>query len=170
MAEVSGVDTARKMVQTDAPEVPYDYLVLATGSKYNYFGHEEWEKDAPSLKTLADALNIRQRILLAYEAAELVRDPEARRALLTFVLVGGGPTGVEMAGTMAELSRMALRRDFRSIHPEETRILLVEAGPRILASFPGEAFIRGPAGAGAARRGGADRRAGGDAWMRTAQS
>src|SRR5207248_2750916 len=98
----------------------------------------EWERDAPSLKTLADGLNIRQRILQAFEAAEIETDTESRKALLTFVLVGGGPTGVEMAGTMAELSRMALRRDFRSIHPEEARILLLEAGPRLLAAFPEE--------------------------------
>jgi NADH dehydrogenase len=137
LAEVSGVDIAGKRVLlVDHDPVPYDYLVLAPGSKYNYFGHEDWEKNAPSLKTLSDAVAIRQDILLAFEAAEMEPDPERRRALLTFVLVGGGPTGVELAGSLAELAHRAMHQDFRHIRPEEARILILEASPKILSMFP----------------------------------
>ena len=114
----------------------YDYLVLATGARHAYFGHEEWEPLAPGLKTLEDALEIRRRILLAFESAERETDADARRALLTIVVVGGGPTGVELAGAIAEIARQVMKSDFRAIDPRETRVVLVEAGPRVLATFP----------------------------------
>jgi len=136
MAEVSGVDPESRLVHTTERSIPYDYLVLATGALYNYFGHPEWEQFAPSLKTVDDALGIRQRILLAFEQAEMERDPGRQQALLTFILVGGGPTGVEMAGSIAELARMALKRDFRHIHPENARIILMESSSEILSMFP----------------------------------
>jgi len=137
LAEVVGVDMQAKCVLLrDADPIPWDYLILAPGTRYNYFGHDEWERDAPSLKTLSDAVSIRQDILLAFEAAEMERDPERRKALLTFALVGGGPTGVELAGSLAELAQRAMRQDFRHIRPSETRILLLEAAPRILSMFP----------------------------------
>jgi NADH dehydrogenase len=115
---------------------PYDYLIVATGSAHAYFGHPEWAGRAPGLKTLDDALEIRRQILLAFEAAERETDPEAQRRLLTFVIVGGGPTGVELAGALAEIARRTLRQDFRSIRPESARIVLVEGGPLVLAAFP----------------------------------
>ncbi len=116
--------------------VPYDYLVLATGAHDNYFGHPEWKRDAPGLKTITDATSIRRNILLAFEAAEIETDPEKVRELQTFVLVGAGPTGVEMAGAIAELAHKALVSDFRHIDTKKTRIVLIEAAPRILAAFP----------------------------------
>src|SRR5438045_5442725 len=116
--------------------VPYDYLVLATGAHDNYFGHPEWEQYAPGLKSIVDATSIRRKILLSFEAAEIETDPEKVKALLTFVLVGAGPTGVEMAGAIAELSRKTLVSDFRHIDPTLARIILIEAAPRILATFP----------------------------------
>jgi NADH:ubiquinone reductase (H+-translocating) len=139
MAEVVGVDTQERRVllregAVDAAD--YDYLILATGARYNYFGHDEWEQIAPSLKNIADATAIRQKILLAFEKAEIETDPARQQALMTFVLVGGGPTGVEMAGSMAELAHMALARDFRHIRPETARIILVEASDRVLGNFP----------------------------------
>jgi NADH dehydrogenase len=136
MAEVIGVDVAAKVVQTDSISLPYDYLVLATGATHSYFGHDEWAKYAPGLKTIANATEIRGRLLLAFEHAELVSDEAKRRALLTFVIVGGGPTGVEMAGAIAEVALQALPNDFRDIDPRSARILLIEAGPRLLPSFP----------------------------------
>ncbi len=136
MAEVTGVDVGRCVVLAGTLEIPYDYLVVATGTRYNYFGHDDWESRAASLKTVADAARIRQRVLAAFEEAEHESDPSRREALLTFVLVGGGPTGVEMAGALAELSRRSLVREFRRIDTRTTRILLLEAGPRILAAFP----------------------------------
>src|SRR5687768_2060372 len=136
MSEVTGVDPASRLVHTTERSIPYDFLVLATGARYNYFGHPEWEQFAPSLKTLDDALGIRHRILMAFEQAEMERDPARQESLLTFVLVGGGPTGVEMAGSMAELARVALRRDFRHIHPEKARIILMEASDEILSMYP----------------------------------
>jgi NADH dehydrogenase len=137
LAEVTGVDTAAKRVLLRSSDpIPYDYLVLAPGSRYNYFGHDDWEERAPGLKTLADAVAIRQDILLAFEAAEMETDPERRRALLTFALVGGGPTGVELAGSIAELARHALPQDFRHIRPEEAQIIILEASPKILGMFP----------------------------------
>jgi NADH dehydrogenase len=135
MAEVTGIDTTAQTVETTAVPVPYDYLVIATGVKYNYFGHDEWQKFAPSLKTIPDATSLRQKILLAFEAAEIEPDTEKRRALLTFILVGAGPTGVEMAGAIAEIAHKALVKDFKHIDPDATRILLLEAAPRILSAF-----------------------------------
>ncbi|MFY9551450.1 MAG: FAD-dependent oxidoreductase, partial [Thermoanaerobaculia bacterium] len=123
-------------VRAGGREIPYDYLVVATGSRYNYFGHDDWERRAASLKTVADAARIRQRVLAAFEEAERETDTVRRSALLTFVLVGGGPTGVEMAGSLAELARRSLVREFRRIDTRTSRILLLEAGPRILAAFP----------------------------------
>ena len=136
MANVTGVETAKRRVRADALEIPYDYLVLATGVTHSYFGHDEWAAVAPGLKTVEDAMDIRRRILLAFERAELAEDEIERRRLLTFVIVGGGPTGVEMAGAIAEVARYALRSDFRRIDPSKARIVLVEAGPRILPTFP----------------------------------
>ena len=134
--EVIGVDVARRHVLTrDGAQSPYDYLVLATGSVYSYFGHEEWPRFAPGLKTIDDAIDIRRRMLIAFEKAETIEDDAMRRRLLTFVLVGAGPTGVEMAGALAELARAALPDEFRRIDPREARILLVEAAPRILLGF-----------------------------------
>jgi NADH dehydrogenase len=141
MAEVTGVDTEHQhvLVHDQAMHdqtIPYDYLVIATGTHENYFGHDEWRMVAPGLKTIEDARAVRQKMLLAFEEAELEQDPERVRALLTFVIVGAGPTGVELAGDMAEVAHRVLKKDFRHIHPEMTRIILVEAGPRILAPFP----------------------------------
>ncbi|WP_422009524.1 NAD(P)/FAD-dependent oxidoreductase [Reyranella sp.] len=136
MGKVSGVDTVRRTVRVDDREIPYDQLVLATGARHSYFGHDEWERVAPGLKKIDDATAIRRRILTAFEHAESAETQEARRRFLTFVVIGGGPTGVEMAGSIAELAHVALRHDFRTIDPREARILLVEASPRVLAAFP----------------------------------
>ncbi len=116
--------------------VPFDYLILATGATHSYFGHSDWAQWAPGLKTLNDALEMRQRILLAFEAAERTTDAEEQRRLLTFVIVGGGPTGVELAGALAEIARQSLRKDFRRIHPESAHIMLLEGGPHLLGAFP----------------------------------
>jgi NADH:ubiquinone reductase (H+-translocating) len=136
LGRVASVDRQRRRVQLDDREIDYDVLVLAMGSRHAYFGHDDWESVAPGLKTIDDATGIRRRILLAFEQAEQGSDPEARQRLLTFVVIGGGPTGVEMAGAIAELAHVALRRDFRTINPREARIVLVEAGPRLLPAFP----------------------------------
>ena len=136
MAEVVGVDTQKQEVLTADQAVPYDYLVLATGASSNYFGHEEWRHLAPGLKSLEEAMVLRRQILGAFEAAENESDPEQRQALLTFVLVGGGSTGVELGGAIAELAHRALAHDFRRIHPASTRIILVEGEPRIIPTFP----------------------------------
>ena len=135
MGEVRGVDLPQKIVSTDFGPVPYDYLILACGAQHSYFGHEEWEPFAPGLKTLEQATEIRRRVLTAFELAERANDPELERQLLTFVVVGGGPTGVELAGTLGEISRFALSSDFRHIDPTKTRVILIEAGSRILATF-----------------------------------
>jgi NADH dehydrogenase len=136
MAEVIGINSAEKLVLMKGKELKYDYLIVATGSWYSYFGHDEWHKYAPGLKSVVDATKIRRNILLAFEAAEMEPDLEKRKALLTFVLVGGGPTGVEMAGSIAELAHQALASDFRHVDPRLTKIVLIDAGARILASFP----------------------------------
>lgn len=136
MAEVTGIDTQEQLVLTTDHPVPYDYLALATGASSNYFGHDEWQQWACGLKSLQDALAIRRAILGAFEVAENEPDPEKRKALLTFVLVGGGPTGVELAGAIAELAHRALTCDFRRINPASTRIILVEGEPRIIPTFP----------------------------------
>jgi NADH dehydrogenase len=138
MATVTAVDTAAKVVKLADGEVPYDYLIVATGATHAYFGHPEWERLAPGLKTVDDATALRRRFLLAFEAAEREADPEARRALLTFVIVGGGPTGVELAGAMAEIARNALPRDFDAIDTTMARVLLLEGGPRVLPAYPPE--------------------------------
>jgi NADH dehydrogenase len=124
-----------RLAKTTAGGFPYDELVVASGAQHSYFGNERWEENAPGLKTLEQATEIRRRVLHAFEAAEAVEDPGERRALLTFVVVGGGPTGVELAGALGEMSRFTLSRDFRRIDPKLTRIILIEAGPRILPSF-----------------------------------
>jgi NADH dehydrogenase len=143
LAEVTGFDLERREVLLDdlpngdgPTSLGYDTLVVAAGSRYSYFGHEDWAEHAPELKSLAGALDIRNRILGAFEAAELEPDQDRRRSWLTFVVVGGGPTGVEMAGQIAEVARDALRGDFREVDPSTARVLLVEAGDRILAAFP----------------------------------
>ena len=136
MAEVTGVDVARRVVQVGAHELAYDYLVLASGSEYTYFGHEEWARHAPNLKTISDARRIRSTIIQSFEQAEQETDPQRIRALLTFVLVGGGPTGVEMAGALAELTRYTIAPEYRHIDTRTARILLFEAGPRLLGAFP----------------------------------
>lgn len=137
MGEVTGVDVARRQVLVGSGGyIPFDRLVIATGSQYNYFGHEEWKPFAPGLKTLADARQIRASVLRGFELAELSKDSLEQHALTTSVVVGGGPTGVEMAGAIAELTHWSLRRDFRNIDPTTATVILVEAGTRILASFP----------------------------------
>ena len=140
LADVLGIDVAARTVKLDPathdPSCSYDYLIVTTGAAHAYFGHPEWVARAPGLKTLDDALEIRRRVLIAFEAAERETDEAARRRLLTFVIVGGGPTGVELAGALAEIARQTLRQDFRSIHPETSRILLVEGAPHLLGAFP----------------------------------
>jgi NADH dehydrogenase len=137
MAGAREVDPAARLVHLDGDhELRYDYLLLAPGTRHSYFGHDEWEAHAPGLKSVEDALEIRRRILSAFEAAEMERDAERRRALLTFVVVGGGATGVEIAGAVAEIRQYALRRDFRRIDPRSASIMLLEGGPRLLPSYP----------------------------------
>jgi NADH dehydrogenase len=136
LAEARAIDPSARTVTLDHGSITYDYLIVATGATHAYFGHPEWEALAPGLKTLDDALEIRRRMLLAYEIAERESDPDVRRRLLTFVVIGGGPTGVEMAGAIAEIARHTLAHEFRSISTAQSRIVLVEAGPSILATFP----------------------------------
>ena len=136
LAEATAVDVANRKVVLKDGWLDYDYLIVAPGARHSYFAHPEWEALAPGLKTLEDALTIRRRVLLAFERAERESDPERRRALLTFVVVGGGPTGVELAGAIAEIACKVMAKDFRHIDPRETRTILVEAGPRILPTFP----------------------------------
>jgi NADH dehydrogenase len=136
MDRVLDVDLERSLVITRENEIPYDYLIVATGARHAYFGHDEWEAFAPGLKKIDDATSIRTRILEAFERAEVTKDEAERRRLLTFVVIGAGPTGVEMAGAIAELAKMGIARDFRNIDPRNAEIFLVEAGPRVLASFP----------------------------------
>jgi len=138
MEDVLGVDPARKVLITNFGEVPFDYLVLATGAMHSYFGHDQWAPFAPGLKRIDDGTRIRRQILIAFEKAEIATDSEAQRRLLTFVIVGGGATGVEMAGAIAEIARQTLAMDFRRIDPRNARIVLVEAGPRLLPAFPPE--------------------------------
>ena len=135
LADVTAIDAAAREVVLLDGRLGYDWLVLATGARDAYFGHDEWERFAPGLKSLADALEIRRRILLAFERAERADDAAEHAALLTFVVIGGGPTGVELAGAIGEISRQVLVRDFRAIDPREARVLLVEAGPRVLPTF-----------------------------------
>ncbi len=136
LAEARKVDASAGVVETDADPVPFDYLIVATGARHSYFGHDGWAGQAPGLKTIEDALDVRRRIFIAYENAEREKDPEKRRAFMTFVVIGAGPTGVEMAGAMAEISRLTLARDFRTIDPKSARIILVEGVDRVLPPFP----------------------------------
>jgi len=137
LGEVGRIDTDRRIAHlTDGAEIPYDYLIVAAGATHAYFGHDEWLPYAPGLKTLEDALEMRRRVLLAFERAERESDPVRQRALLTFVIVGGGPTGVELAGALAEIARQSLAKDFRHFDPTSSRILLIEGGPTVLPPFP----------------------------------
>jgi NADH dehydrogenase len=136
MEEVNGVDPQQKLLHTDYGDQPYDYLVIATGAMHSYFGHDEWSDVAPGLKRIEDATRIRRSILIAFERAEIATDAEQQRRLLTFAIVGGGATGVEMAGAIAEIARQTLAADFRRIDPRSAHIVLIEAGPRLLPTFP----------------------------------
>ncbi|HET8523074.1 MAG TPA: FAD-dependent oxidoreductase, partial [Thermomicrobiales bacterium] len=137
LAEATEIQPEQRLVKLDdGSTVPYDYLILAAGSRHSYFGHDEWEQYAPGLKNLEDAIAIRRRILLAFEEAERTADEAAQQRLLTFVVVGGGPTGVELAGALGEIAHYSLARDFDTIDPSSAKIYLLEAGPRILATFP----------------------------------
>jgi NADH dehydrogenase len=132
---VKAVEPAQRCIETDSGQIAYDQLILAAGARHTYFGHDDWEEHAPGLKSLEEATEIRRRVLLAYEHAEMESDAGRQKSLLTFVVVGGGPTGVELAGALGEMSRFTLARDFRNIDPALARVILVEAGPRILPSF-----------------------------------
>ena len=136
MGEATTVDVAGRLVFVDGISYSYDYLVLAAGAAHAYFGHDLWARNAPGLKTLDDALEIRGRVLSAFEHAEAAQEQKEREAWLKFVIVGAGPTGVELAGTLAEIARHTLRHEFRRIDPTTARVLLVEAGPRVLPTFP----------------------------------
>jgi NADH dehydrogenase len=136
LADVQAIDAGRHRLVLADGEIGYDYLIVASGATHAYFGHDEWRRTAPGLKTLEDALDIRRRVLLAFERAERETDPARRQQLLTFIVIGGGPTGVEMAGALAEISRQSLAKDFRHFDPSSARILLLEAGPSVLATFP----------------------------------
>ncbi|MGA2568625.1 MAG: NAD(P)/FAD-dependent oxidoreductase [Pseudolabrys sp.] len=138
MEDVSGVDVQNKLLHAKFGDVAFDYLVIATGAMHAYFGHDEWSAFAPGLKRIEDATRIRRSILIAFEQAELTADAADRRRLLTFVIAGGGATGVEMAGAIAEIARQTLATDFRHIDPRSSRIMLIEAGPRLLPTFPPE--------------------------------
>src|SRR5690606_26713599 len=135
--EVTAIEAAERSVQlAGGRKLSYDYLIVAPGARHSYFGHDDWEKLAPGLKELEDAFAVRRRILLAFEQAEQEPDPAVREALLTFVVVGAGPTGVEVAGALAEIKSYTLRRDFRNINPEEARVIVMEGGPRVLPPYP----------------------------------
>jgi NADH:ubiquinone reductase (H+-translocating) len=138
METIEGVDTGARRLRTNFGEIPYDYLVIATGAMHSYFGHDEWSDVAPGLKRIDDATRIRRSILIAFEQAEAMAELAEKCRLLTFVIVGGGATGVEMAGAIAEIARQTLAADFRRIDPRTARIVLVEAGPRLLPTFPPE--------------------------------
>ena len=137
LADVAAIEAgARRLRLADGSGIDFDFLLLATGATHAYFGHDDWEAHAPGLKTLDDALHLRRRLLMAFERAEAEADPARRKALLEFAIIGGGPTGVELAGTLAEIARHTLRREFRRIDPAQARVRLVEAGPRVLPAFP----------------------------------
>lgn len=154
--EVTDVHLDQKEVVADFGAFVYDYLILACGSLHSYFGHDEWEQHAPGLKTIEQATEIRRRILQSFEEAERTHDLQNRRYLLTFVVVGGGPTGVELAGAIGEMSRFTLSRDFKRIDPKLARVILVESGDRVLSSFPPQAFGAGDPRSRGARRAGLD--------------
>ena len=146
MADVTAIDTAARRVHcADGSEIGYDFLLVASGATHAYFGHDEWARHAPGLKTLDDALELRRRVLLAFERAEVAQSEAERTALLTFAVVGGGPTGVELAGTLAEIARHTLAGEFRHIDPSHAKVQLIEAGPRVLASFPPDLSARAAA-------------------------
>jgi NADH dehydrogenase len=136
LAEAQAIDPVHQSIVLDRDTLTYDFLIIASGATHSYFGHDDWARRAPGLKSLDDALEIRRQVLLAYEAAERDADPAERARLLTFVIVGGGPTGVELAGALAEIARQSMPQDFRSIRPESARIVIVEGGPHLLATFP----------------------------------
>ena len=136
MAEVTGVDTEKRLVQMADRTLPYDILILATGSRYNYFGHPEWQQVAPSLKTVEDAITIRAKVLQSFESAEQEKDPERIKELMTIVLIGGGTTGIELAGSISELIHKTLQTEFRNIDPSKTRIIIIEASDRMMTGFP----------------------------------
>lgn len=136
LGEATAIDLAKKLIKLADGEVAYDYLIVATGATHSYFGHQEWEIAAPGLKSIEDALEIRRRVLLAFEAAERETDPDVQKAWLTFVIVGGGPTGVELAGALTEIARHTMIRDFRRIDPSQARVILVEGKDRVLPSYP----------------------------------
>jgi len=136
MEEVHGIDLNKRSVHTQFGDLSYDYLIIATGAMHSYFGHDDWADFAPGLKRIEDATRVRRSILIAFERAEVVQDPDEQRRLLTFVIVGGGATGVEMSGAIADVARQTLAADFRRIDPRSARIVLIEAGPRILPTFP----------------------------------
>ncbi|HEY6844540.1 MAG TPA: NAD(P)/FAD-dependent oxidoreductase [Thermoanaerobaculia bacterium] len=136
LGEANAIDVDRRVVKLAGSELAYDYLILATGSTHSYFGHAEWERDAPGLKTIEDALEIRRRVLLAFEAAERETNAEAQKAWLTFVIVGAGPTGVELAGALSEIARHTMLRDFRTINPSSARVILIEGKDRVLPTYP----------------------------------
>ena len=137
LAEVQSVDVeAKKVKMSDGTELNYDFLLLATGARHSYFGHDEWEKLAPGLKSLEDAIEVRRRILMAFEYAEKIADDAARKTAMTFVIIGGGPTGVEMAGAIAEIARRTLAKDFRNIDPAQARVILIEGESRLLSALP----------------------------------
>jgi NADH:ubiquinone reductase (H+-translocating) len=135
LAEAKGFDLTSKRVMLDEGSIDFDYLIIATGARHSYFGHDEWEKLAPGLKSIGDALEIRSRVLSAFEMAERATDPADREAWLTFVIVGGGPTGVELAGALTEIARHALAKDFRRIDPTQAKVILIEGGDRVLPSY-----------------------------------
>jgi NADH dehydrogenase len=136
LAEARSVDLATKLITLDEGTLPFDFLIVATGARHSYFGHDEWAVNAPGLKSVGDALEIRRRVLSAFELAERADDPDERKAWLTFVVVGAGPTGVELSGALCEIARYALARDFRTIKPAEARIVLLEGTDRVLPSYP----------------------------------
>ena len=136
LAEVKTIDAEARKLSTGEREISYDYLIVATGSRHSYFGNDEWEKLAPGLKSLEDAVEIRRRLLMAFEYAEKITDEAARKAAMTFAIIGGGPTGVEMAGAIAEIARYTLAQDFKHINPSDARVILIESNERVLAGFP----------------------------------
>ena len=135
MGRVESIDTAAKTVHTQASQYPYDYLVVAAGARHSYFGNDHWEAFAPGLKNLSDALELRRRILNSFEIAETAVDPQVQHAAMTFVIIGAGPTGVEMAGSISELAKRTIVHDFRNIHTQRARIILLDAAPKVLPMF-----------------------------------